>query len=872
MIRVHGFLGAITDALREDISRADLVVGGRRQLDAAEVEAARRVELGALAPAIDRLRELPEAQLAVVIASGDPGFFGIVRTIRKAGLECQVVPAVGSLQAAFAAVALPWDDAQLVNAHSGGIDQAIGVCLVHPKVGVLTGPHSGLPELATALRGRDKHFVLAERLGETDEHVQVLDETAALALTHEQIAEPNVVLVLDTAPSDPCAIGVTPQIAGDAHAPAPGDPQPGDSAGPDGVDREPIIGQIVNSARARDHAARIDQALGITSQRYDGPASAGLVAAWAHCDLIVSHLALGATTRLIAPLLADKHTDPGVVVVDEAGRFAVPLVGGHIGGANELARRIASALDATPVVSTATDSLQIPALDQLGWAVEGDVAAVTAAVIDNRPVAILRDQPWPLPSMPANVTLVEAGSRATPPDAVGRIVVTDRVLTGGLPADDSLPSVVLHPDSLVVGMGCNKNTSVEVLHELLSATLSEAGLAPESVSVLVSVDAKAGELGLIKLAAQLGVPFITYPADVLNSHEVPNPSETVRAEIGTPSVAEASVLARGAQLIVPKRKNTEATCAVGRIAARGRLHVVGLGPGSRDLLSPRAAEVVRRANLVVGYGPYVRQVRDLVSPHAQVMATKMGTEEQRTRAAIDAARSGLDVAFLSGGDPAIYAMASPTLEMGTQGIDVDIVPGITAELAASAILGAPLGHDHATISLSDLHTDWELILKRVRAAAQGDFVITLYNPRSRSRLHHLPDALAIIAEFRGPDTPVASVSQAERRQQHVHVSTLADFRPEWVDMNTIVIVGSDTTKLATSGDGRTVVVTPRDYHWMDGAVSGANQLNFPSGSRPRVSRAQFTTPSETAGAEAPKETEGAKAPAGESGQGSGSDA
>lgn len=145
MIRVHGFLGGISEALRADLATADLVVGGRRQLDDAGVLAAQRVELGALAPAIERLKALDDDKLAVVIASGDPGFFGILRPLRRAGLHCEVVPTITSLQAAFAAVALPWDDAQLVSAHSGGIEAAIRIAGVHPKVGVLTAPARDSP-------------------------------------------------------------------------------------------------------------------------------------------------------------------------------------------------------------------------------------------------------------------------------------------------------------------------------------------------------------------------------------------------------------------------------------------------------------------------------------------------------------------------------------------------------------------------------------------------------------------------------------------------------------------------------------------------------------------------------------------------------
>ena len=445
---------------------------------------------------------------------------------------------------------------------------------------------------------------------------------------------------------------------------------------------------------------------------------------------------------------------------------------------------------------------------------------MTGSIIAGLPVLVIREQPWPLPPLPKNVT-----EDAESP--VARIIVSERVAER-IRTDhgDDLPTVVLHPNCLVVGMGCNKGTEVEPLRELLEKTLADNGLALGSVTRLVSHEVKAGELGLVKLANQLGVEYRTESAEELAAQDVPTPSDVVAREVGTPSVSEAAVLCQGAELLVHKTKTPEATCAVGRIPARGHLSVVGLGPGSRDLLTPRAVDAIRNATFIAGYAPYVRQIRDLVRPGATILATKMGTEEERTQAAIDATRDGRNVAFVCGGDPAIYAMASPTLEMGTDGIDVEIVPGVTAELAISAILGAPLGHDHATISLSDLHTDWDLILKRVRAAAEGDLVTTFYNPRSRTRTHQLPDALAIMAEHRPPSTPVAIVSHAERRQQEVIMSTLEEFKPEWVGMTTLVVVGSTTTKYVSSGDGRRLMVTPRDYHWMDGHVTGEARKNY----------------------------------------------
>lgn len=594
------------------------------------------------------------------------------------------------------------------------------------------------------------------------------------------------------------------------------------------------MGQVTNSPAARARADAIDAALGGTV-RYDGPAAAGLRAAWAECDAIVSHLALGATTRLIAPLLASKKTDPGVVVLDEGGRFCVPLVGGHVGGANDLARRIADAIGAVAVVTTATDAAGVPGLDTLGWATGGDLAGVTRALLDGRPVELVRTQPWPLPPLPTNVAergverVVRRGVHVEvlpPAEPVARIVVTDAAAPADVAgegvvsrgsSDADLPTVFLHPRSLVVGMGCNRGTPASALEDLLEATLAEAGLARASVTRLVSVDAKADEPGLAELAGRLGVELGTFPAEELAAIEVPNPSAAPQRAVGTPSVAEAAVLATGASLLVPKRKSSDATCAIGRLVPRGRLAIVGLGPGADDLLTPRARQRLADSAVVVGYRPYVEQIRGLLRPGTDVVASGMGAEEERTAFCIARAREGRTVALVCSGDPAIYAMASPALELGTEGIDVEVVPGVTAELAASAILGAPLGHDHATISLSDLHTPWEVIEARLAAAAEGDFVVALYNPRSRKRVAHLPRALEILAGRRPPTTPIAVVQDATRPGQSVRVATLADFDPEWVDMHSIVIVGSSTTRLVPTGAGCSAMVTPRDYTWMPAA-------------------------------------------------------
>lgn len=212
MITVYGYIGAASAELRAAAAQAELVVGGQRHLDALEVPESKRVVLGRIGPAIEAMAELPTDAAIVVVASGDPLFYGVVRRIRAAGLPVRVIPALTSLQLAFAAVALPWDDALLVSAHGNDPAPALAVCRTHPKVGVLTDPKVTLQTIVAATAGLGRTYVLAERLGEPDERVRVLDEAQAAAVADAQ--QPNVVLVLAHHPDDPAALGEQRPIAG----------------------------------------------------------------------------------------------------------------------------------------------------------------------------------------------------------------------------------------------------------------------------------------------------------------------------------------------------------------------------------------------------------------------------------------------------------------------------------------------------------------------------------------------------------------------------------------------------------------------------------------------------------------------------------
>ncbi|AWT42349.1 MULTISPECIES: precorrin-3B C(17)-methyltransferase [Streptomyces] len=555
-----------------------------------------------------------------------------------------------------------------------------------------------------------------------------------------------------------------------------------------------LISATAAGAAARD---RLAAAWPDRTRVYDGPVADAVRRAFAECEQLVCFLATGAVVRLVAPLLAGKTTDPGVVCVDEAGRYAVALLGGHGGGANDLARAVGEVLGAEPVVTTATDAVGIPGLDTLGLPVEGDVAGVTRALLDGEPVALAAEVPWPLPPVPFAA------------EGAHTVRLTDRAVAAGE------REVLLRPPSLVVGVGASRGAPVEEVLGLVEGALRDAGLSVRSVAELATVDAKAGEPGLVGAAERLGVPLVTYTAEELAAIEVPNPSDAPLAAVGTPSVAEAAALARGGELVVPKRKSERAdgqpamaTCAVVRRPARGRLAVVGLGPGARDLLTPRARAELRRASVLVGLDQYVDQIRDLLRPGTRILESGLGAEEERARTAVAEARKGQAVALIGSGDAGVYAMASPALAEASDDIDVIGVPGVTAALAAAAVLGAPLGHDHVSISLSDLHTPWEVIERRVRAAAEADIVVTFYNPRSRGRDWQLPKALGILAEHRAPTTPVGVVRQASRPDESSRVTTLGELDPAWVDMMTVVTVGNTATRTIA---GR--MVTPRGYRW-----------------------------------------------------------
>jgi cobalt-precorrin 5A hydrolase/precorrin-3B C17-methyltransferase len=533
---------------------------------------------------------------------------------------------------------------------------------------------------------------------------------------------------------------------------------------------------------------------------------------------VIGLCAAGTLIRALAPLIADKHAEPPVVAVAEDGAVVVPLLGGHH-GANDLAKTIAQALGVEAAVTTAGDRRFGVALDAppAGWRLGNPehYKGFAAALLSGRTLRLDGAAPW----------LAESG---LPVDDDGALTI--QVTAGeGRPAPDCL---VYHPAVLCLGVGCERGADPAELEALVRGTLAAAGLSPLAVSGVFSIDVKSDEAAVLQLAERLGVAARFFDAATLEAEtpRLANPSDLVFREVGCHGVAEGAALAAagpGGKLRVAKSKSQRATCAVALAPEvldaatvgrrRGTLSVIGTGPGDAVWRTPEVEAAVLRASDLVGYGLYLDLLGPLTAGKAR-HGYELGEEEKRVRVALDLAAEGRDVALVCSGDPGIYAMATLVFELLERGgrqdwqrIAITVMPGVSALQAAAARSGAPLGHDFCTISLSDLLTPWAAIERRVRAAAEGDFVIAFYNPVSRRRTRQLAQAVAILREHRPADTPVVLARNLGRPGESVTTVDLAELTPDMVDMLTVVLVGSSETRRVARPDGGAWVYTPRGY-------------------------------------------------------------
>lgn len=236
---------------------------------------------------------------------------------------------------------------------------------------------------------------------------------------------------------------------------------------------------------------------------------------------------------------------------------------------------------------------------------------------------------------------------------------------------------------------------------------------------------------------------------------------------------------------------------------------MGIGPGALEHMTPKAKQEIESAEVIIGYKTYVKLIQSIIKRDVEVISGGMGQELERAKTAVMKALENKRVAVISSGDPGVYGMAGLVLEVAARekaDVPIEIVPGVTAATAAAAALGAPLVGDFAVLSLSDILTPWNLIEKRLRAAAGADFVIVLYNPQSQGRREPLAKAYDILLEYRSPNTPVGIVKQVGRAGAEAIVTTLKEMLYYEVDMVTTIIVGNSTTRIINQR-----MITPRGY-------------------------------------------------------------
>ena len=240
-----------------------------------------------------------------------------------------------------------------------------------------------------------------------------------------------------------------------------------------------------------------------------------------------------------------------------------------------------------------------------------------------------------------------------------------------------------------------------------------------------------------------------------------------------------------------------------------KLYVVGIGPGGKEHMTLKAIEVIQQCPVIVGYRFYITLIEELITDK-EVISTGMKGEIERCRAAIEKVREGIDTCIISTGDAGLYGMAGPILEMA-EDIEVEVVPGVSSAFCAAAHVGAPIMHDFCSISLSDLLTPWEVIEKRIIHAAEADFVIALYNPKSKGRTMHIEKAFELMRKYKKPDTPVAVVKHAGRSGTQKTITKLSEVDTADIDMMTMVIIGNHETYIASDK-----MITPRGYEMSRG--------------------------------------------------------
>ena len=500
---------------------------------------------------------------------------------------------------------------------------------------------------------------------------------------------------------------------------------------------------------------------------------------------IIALCAAGIVIRSLAPVLLEKGAEPPVLAVAEDGSAVVPLLGG-LAGVNVLAREIAAGLGIAAAITTSgelrfgTCLLNPPS----GYAL-ADLELGTRFVSDllaGERVRVEGAAPW----------LADA---RLPEDAQARLTIH----VGSDARHPSADELLIHPRNVLVAV----NAAQPELADAVRDALQRRGIALPSLAGLLADERDMADPVLHEAAAALAVPLRFAAA------------QGSLAQLALQAVPQSSPIAIGEHLAIAVADEPLDIASIG--LPRGRLAVIGLGPGAADLMVPAVKAELARANDVLGYETYVRMAGPFRADQV-LHCTDNREEMQRARHAFELAAQGRSVVVVSSGDPGVFAMAAAVLEALHESTDprwhaveLEMLPGVSASLATAAQAGAPLGHDFCVLSLSDNLKPWAIIEKRLDLACQADLALAFYNPISRSRPWQLGKALEIVRQHRAPNTPIVLGRDIGRPGQTLRVITLGELTPELVDMRTMVLVGSSTTCTFAKAAGGTWVYTPRWY-------------------------------------------------------------
>lgn len=487
---------------------------------------------------------------------------------------------------------------------------------------------------------------------------------------------------------------------------------------------------------------------------------------------LVVFCAAGIVIRTLAPLLHDKRGEPPVIAVAEDGSAVVPLLGG-LRGVNALARSIGDALGVRAAITTTGEVRFAATLEQVpdGYVLRNpaDSKRFMSDLLAGKKVRLVGEAPW-----------LQESKLPFADDGHLTIRVTEQETT---PAEREL---VFHPRSVLVVVSAGPAD----LAQQAENALAESGLARQAVAAVVAREADAARPEIHAVAAALDRPLRFVSGD-----------DTMPFEDGPVGLA-----------VSPRPVDVS---TLGR--ARGRLSVIGLGPGAEGWMASDARRALTVADDIVGYETYVTMAGPFRADQT-IHASDNREEMDRARHAFSLAAQGRSVVIVSSGDPGIFAMAAAVMEAlqesdspAWQGVEVKIIPGISAAQGAAARAGAPLGHDFCVLSLSDNLKPWEVIEDRLRHAVGADLAIALYNPISRARPLQLGKALAIVREWRKAETPVVLGRDIGRPGETLRILRLDELTPEAVDMRTVVIIGSSTTQRFPRVDGGNWAYTPRWY-------------------------------------------------------------